>query len=228
MRKFILIPISLVIYFQSFAGWWPFPGPDPTDNLMKLKELALLAKQLKELEEHSRKFTSQINGIVNVKNSIDKKMDESKRLMSGDYKFAVRHYVPELNRWDRRFQSWDSLIHKKRGHFALNNAQDNDRTDETSPKNYESLSATTLATDEVATQTYDDVDREIEVLEKLRQDMSQATNQKAITELVARINIQKAIIQAKSNRLNAVQVKMSTETSKQMLKEEKWAEDFLR
>lgn len=220
--KIKTLVLSLVFVSKGYCGIFPFP--DPMDSLAKMKEIAILLNTYHELQNHGKQLARQIDGAIDIKNTFDRKMEESHRLMSGDFKFAARHYVEGLDRWERKFQSWDSLIKTKGRRFKSTTRKSSELEEE----RFEELSSTNQATDEVATQTYNDVDREIEVLEKLKKDMNEATTQKAITELVARINIQKAIIQAKNNRLSAVQAKLATANAEQHLKEAKWADNFLR
>ena len=92
---------------------------------------------------------------------------------------------------------------------------------------FDDMSETVIASNAVATQSYNDVDNDLEVLEKLQEEIDKSDSQKKSLDLNARINIQKAKIEAKSNRLKAADAKLKALENQKEITDAKWVSEAL-
>lgn len=233
---FLLVGLPAVAFSSLF--------PDPVDDILKAKEVALLIKQLEELERHASQFNKQINGINNLKSEFDKKITESNKLMSGKYNYGSKYMIPGLDRWKGDIKKWGNLAKNYQKHSSdpLNNIiRDVEKTykitkgtkiftDDSQKEQadlFDDMSETVIASNAVATQSYNDVDNDLEVLEKLQEEIDKSDSQKKSLDLNARINIQKAKIEAKSNRLKAADAKLKALENQKEITDAKWVSEAL-
>lgn len=212
--------------------------------IVEWKQLMVMFQQLNELRKHGGKLQQQVQGIANVKDEINKRINESKKLMSGKYTYGSKYIVPGLDRWEKDINDWSKLSknYQHKGSDPVNKiVRDIEKTykitkgDKIFKSSYQKeqaavfddLSETSIASNAIATQTYNDVDKDIKVLEELKTEIDKSDSQKKTLDLIARVNIQKAIIQAKSNRINAVQTKMVAIESQKEITDAKWVNEAL-
>lgn len=237
MKKLVLI-IALTISSVSYAGF--------LDGYIQLQQLWSLWDQFKVIQEHTKQFTSQIEGIKKVKDSIDKKIKESQKLMTGHYGFGIKKYgIPGLDRWDKVSKDWKTVLDgyrkdasdplskilkevEKKYQIKSGTSYYKKKYLHEQAKSFDDLAKGAVAAQGVTTLAYNNVDEDIKALEKMRDEIEKSENQKQTLDLIARINIQAAIIEAKATRVNATKATLQASAVQSQVSDVKWAQNFLR
>lgn len=237
MKKYVLI-LTFFTSGLAFAGL--------TDDWVQWEQLAQLYKEVSELQSQGRKLTSQIEGITSVKNTIDQKIRESQALMKGHYGFGSKQYgIPGLDRWNGVSKDWKTLVdgYKRDASDPLSkilkeveqkyklksgSSYYKQKHLQEQAKAFDDLAKGAVAAQGVTTLAYNNVDEDIKALEKLRDEIERSDNQKQTLDLIARINIQAAIIEAKATRVNATKARLQATSMQSQVSDIKWAQNFLR
>jgi hypothetical protein len=218
---------NLLILCTTSVFAWPFPTPVPAPDPMKIKEIALLVKQLHELEEQTNHIKAQIDRVNSVKQSIDSKMNDTQQLMRGHYGFGKKFEIPGLNTWGHDAKRMNNLLSGKgsdgvisqvfkeiRTKHAIKPTSElfQNRSESREAKHYQSTTETIEASRAVSTIAYDNMDEEIGIIEQLKGEIEKSENQKASLDLLTRMVAESALIQAKAVRVHAMQAELNAES----------------
>ncbi|KTD32196.1 vir protein B5 [Legionella nautarum] len=225
------ILITLVVFFFSSVIY--------ADLLTIVEDAKLLdatLEQIKQIKAIQSKLKNQLKVLDNQK----KLLESSNKAMTGHYNYGTIDN-PLLKNWQHSGKNWDSLLEgtdkdaltrlKKQiaSEFPLSDAnklftlQNSEQT-----KLFNLLSKATLASRASQTLAYNSVDDELLLLEQLQERIEQTPNQKAILDLIARIQIEEAKLSAYQIKANAVNAQLSSLQSQQELTDAKWANDFFK
>lgn len=248
MRKLKMIGLStlLIACTHAQAGLWPVPVPDP----IEFKQIGLLLKQLQQLKKQVDQYDQQIrgvnnvvNGVTNLKSSLEAQTKEYKQMMSGNFGYSRMYDKGVLNRWEGISRSWDSMVYKNRRandsvSRLMNNIESRFKSlktesnklgfsDKEQQELFQETNKTVVASRAVTEQSYNDIDKDIEMLEKLKSEIGKNKEAKATIDLNARINAQAAIIQAKEARIKAAQTQLQAISMQHEASDKVWANKFI-
>lgn len=212
------------------------------------KLLSTLGDQLKEMANQSTilgnvfdNSTKQLTALNDQKTL----MEETQKLMKGNYGYGSKFDNPSLNTWQHAGKDWSSLLGspqsgandaltalakqiEKEFPTVSGDSMFTGSNHSEQAKLFDLLSKTTAASRVSSTLAYNNVDAELVMLDKLQSEIEKSPNQKATLDLIARIQIEEAKLVAYQIKSNAVSAQLTSLQAQQEVSDAKWTNDFFK
>ncbi len=205
-------------------------------DLLTVVEDAKLLQATRDQIKEIQTIQSKLEGQLEV-------LKSNQAAMTGHYKYSSLFNDSSLKDWQHAGNDWSSMLDSSTSNsesltaikkqiqkeFPIKNAASlYSRTDSENAKLYDLLAKTTLASRATSTLTYNNIDKELLMLEKLQQQIEESPNQKATLDLIARIQIEEAKLIAYQLKSTAVSSQLTSLQSQQEVSDAKWASDFFK
>lgn len=209
------------------------------DLLTIVKDAEMLKATLEQIE-HIKNVQSKLEQQLKTLDSQKKLLESTNGAMTGHYNYGAIDN-PLLKTWQHSGKDWSSLLNESENDAltALKKQITNEFPIKTADslftqhnseqtKLFDLLSKATLASRASHTLAYNNIDNELLMLEKLQDNIEKTPNQKAILDLIARIQIEEAKLTAYQIKQNAVNAQLTSLQNQQELTDAKWASEFFK
>ena len=188
----------------------------------------------KSQEELTKGFDAQLKELLN-----------QQQLMKGSFNLSKLFDNPELRKWQHAGQSWTDLTNISKGindplgkltkelvdKYPIKKAQEvfTKATPKEQAELYDEMAKTAIAMSAQSKLSYNSIDSELKILEQLQDEIDKSgDSQKKILDLIARVSIENAKINAYRIKNEAMQSQVSSMGMQQQVNDTKWASDFLK
>lgn len=231
-------------------------GPTQADGFgdilkMIVKQVKIAGFSLDTLKDNFGELKD-INGVLNkatgqIKTGFENQVKETinqQKLMKGNFNLGKLFNNPELNKWQRAGATWSDLTNLSRttsdqlGKLSKelikkypvkpSNEVYSEYADKEQAELYDDMSKTAIAMGAQSKLSYNSIEAELKVLESLQKEIDNSDSQKKTLDLIARVSIENAKINAFRIRNEAMQANATSMSMQQQVNDEKWASNFLK
>lgn len=221
MKKIIGFLFLLFFTMLPKSGFAIVPATPVIDleQIMRTMELIKHAKkQFEELKDIKE------NGVKNLEF-----LKQQSSYMTGHYGYSSIDNKPNLQNWGTGSNFWEQVlnVYQQGGNpgdvgsvaktlerqYPIKSASEVYPYNAAQGQYYELQAKTTLASRALSQVSFDRVSKEIEMLDELKDEIEKSPNQKATLDLIARVQIESALIQTQIERLLATLLQQTSVNS---------------
>lgn len=221
------------------------PGVEDAVFLKQLEQLVEQTKNMhKQLKEAAQIKREAVNTVSGINKQIDELKETEKLLGKGHYQYGTKYDSPLFKKSRYAGKNFDDFLNAYKGNssalgkISKRLSQDFGMKDssrvftknasKSQMKLYDEMAKSALAAGAQSELSYGSVNDIQKMLDSLQADIDKADSQKALLELIARVEIENARISAMRIKSDAANLKINSLNTQQTATEAQWAADFLK
>lgn len=236
---------GVLLFLGSSLKALAIPGVDDAVFLKQLHQLIEQTKNMrKQLNEAAQLKKEAINTVSGINKQIDELKETEKLLGKGHYQYGTKYDNPLFKKLRYAGKDFDDFLNAYKGNSnALGKIskrlseefgmKDSSRVftknaSKSQMKLYDEMAKFAIAAGAQSELSYGSVNDIQKMLDSLQADIDKADSQKALLELIARVEIEGARISAMRIKSDAANLKINSLNTQQSATDAQWASDFLK